>query len=87
MNTKETSGYLKFLRGIEPRSFDPGLVGDYLDCFQSDSARSQVVDELEHLYSEEVGNAKERLKMMGAIAAPGIHFGEEEDMFDGTEIP
>lgn len=39
MNTKETSGYLKFLRGIEPLGFDPALVSDYLDCFQSDDAK------------------------------------------------
>ena len=85
MNTKETSGYLEFLRGIKPLPFDPGLVSDYLDCFHSDSARSHVVDELEYLYGEEVPNTKERLQMMGAIATPGLSFDEPEDTEDGIE--
>jgi len=52
MNTKSSSGYLCFLRSIEPLEFDPGLVGDYLDAFQSDSGKALVIDELEQLYSE-----------------------------------
>jgi hypothetical protein len=52
MNTKETSGYLRFLRGIEPLNFDPGLVADYLDCFHSESARADVTGELETLYED-----------------------------------
>jgi hypothetical protein len=52
LNTKETSGYLKFLREIEPLGFDPALIGDYLDCFQSHTARAQVIDKLETLYED-----------------------------------
>jgi hypothetical protein len=85
MNSKETSGYLKFLRDIEPLTFDPALVGDYLDCFQSDSARAQVVDELESLH-EDIPNTKERLAMMGVIGTPNVYFPEdEEDLEDELE--
>jgi hypothetical protein len=61
MNTKETSGYLEFLRGIPPLDFDPALVDEYLDCFQSDAAKSLVMDELEHYY-EELSDKGERLQ-------------------------
>jgi hypothetical protein len=31
MNTKQTSGYMNFLKGIEPREFYVGLMDDYLE--------------------------------------------------------
>lgn len=84
MNTKDTSGYLEFLRSIEPLGFDPELVGDYLDCFQSDAAKSFVMDELEHHY-EEISDKGARLEMMDVIGSPGVYFGdfdEEEEPFE-----
>lgn len=80
MNTKSTSGYLEFLRNITPLEFDPELVGDYLDCFQSDSAKAFVMDELEHLYGE-LKEKGERLEMMSVIGAPNVFF----DSPDGEE--
>jgi hypothetical protein len=85
MNTKETSGYLKFLRKIDPLAFDPALVGDYLDCFQSNSARAQIIGELETLYGD-IPDTKERLAMIGIIGAPNVYFHEDnEDIEDDTE--
>jgi hypothetical protein len=81
MNTKSTSGYLNFLRNIEPLEFDPGLVDDYLECFQSDSAKANVSDQLESLY-EDIENKSERLDMMKYIGAPYIHFVEDDDVLD-----
>ena len=81
MNTKSTSGYLEFLRSITPLDFDPGLVGDYLDCFQSDAAKAFVMDELEHLY-EEMEEHGERLDLMRVIAAPNVFFDTPEDEED-----
>jgi hypothetical protein len=86
MNTKEKGGYLNFLRGIEPLGFDPALVGDYLDCFQSDSAKSEVMDELEHLYDEEVEDKKTRLQMMGVIGAPGVDFSDDDEEVDDDDF-
>jgi len=83
MNTKESSGYLRFLRGIEPLNFDPGLVGDYLNCFQSESARADVADELETLY-EDVRDKKARIEMIEAIGAPNVSFDDENE--DGGEF-
>ena len=79
MNTKTTSGYLEFLRGIPPLEFDPELVDDYLDCFQSDAAKSLVIDELEYHY-EELEDRKERLQMMEIIGSPGVFFGDPDDI-------
>ena len=78
MNTKEDSGYLSFLRGIEPLGFDPALVGDYLDCFQSDDAKALVLGELESLY-EDIDDKKQRLSMMGVIGSPNVYFDEDDD--------
>lgn len=81
MNTKTTSGYLRFLRNIQPLDFDPELVDDYLDCFQSDAAKAFVRDELEHHYEEMTDKAErtERLKLIAAIGAPGVSFDEPEE--------
>jgi hypothetical protein len=85
MNTRETSGYLKFLRGIEPLGFDPGARrrrGDYLDCLQSDSARAQVIDELETLY-EDIPDKKDRLARMEVIGSPHASFGDDDEGVEG----
>lgn len=79
MNTKSTSGYLDFLRGITPLDFDPELVGDYLDCFQSDASKAFVMDELEHHYEEMEGKKGERLELMRVIASPNVYFDSPED--------
>ncbi|MCX6178680.1 MAG: hypothetical protein NT163_04835 [Chlorobiales bacterium] len=84
MNTKESSGYLEFLRNITPLDFDPALVDEYLDCFQSDAAKAFVIDELEHYY-EEMSNAGERLKMMDVIGSSGVYFDEPDDEEDLSE--
>jgi hypothetical protein len=81
MNTTETSGYLQFLRDIPPLDFDPGLVDEYLDCFQSDAAKAFVRDQLEHLY-QELDDTRDRLKLMDVIGARGVCFDEPED--DGS---
>lgn len=73
MNTKSTSGYLEFLRGTSPLDFDPASVGDYLDCFQSNTAKALVMDELEHHY-EQLTDGGDRLKRMGVIGAPNTSF-------------
>lgn len=79
MNTKSTSGYLDFLRGIAPLDFDPELVGDYLDCFQSDASKAFVMDELETLYEDMEERKGERLELMRVIASPNIYFDSSED--------
>ncbi len=84
MNTTATSGYLQFLRGIPPLEFDPGLVDEYLDCFQSDAAKAFVRDELEHHY-EQLADKGDRLKLMDVIAAPGVYFDDPEFDDDPTE--
>jgi hypothetical protein len=85
MNTKSHSGYLEFLRGIEPLEFDPGLVDEYLDCFKSDSSKAFVMDELEHNYTEMEGKVGERLELMGVIGASGLCFDSDEEYLDENE--
>lgn len=78
MNTKTTSGYLKFLREIPPLDFDPGLIDDYLDCFQSDAAKAYVMGELETHY-EDLSNKRERLQTMQIIGSPNVYFPDDEE--------
>jgi len=84
MNTKETSGYLKFLRGINALDFDPADVGDFLDCFQSDAANALVMDSLEHQYGEmDKKSRAERFQQMSIIGSPNVDFSDLE--FDDDE--
>lgn len=78
MNTKSSSGYLEFLRSIEPLEFDPALAGDYLQCFQSDAAKAFVVGELETIY-DELEKPGERLEMMSVIGNPNVYFDSDDD--------
>jgi hypothetical protein len=86
MNVKTDTGYLQFLRETPPLNFDPALVSDYLDCFQSDSSKAGVMDELEHHYGEMERNERnERIQRMGVIGAPNIFFNEGDDEIDDNE--
>jgi hypothetical protein len=78
MNTKGASGYLTFLRNIEPLPFDPGLIEDYLNCFQSETGPAEVIGELETHY-EDLTDKGERLRIMGVIGSPGVSFPEDDD--------
>ncbi|MBN2033524.1 MAG: hypothetical protein JW836_09625 [Deltaproteobacteria bacterium] len=73
MNTESTSGYLEFLRSIEPLEFDPELAGDYLQCFQSDAAKAVVLGELDELYRE-IEKPGERREMMRVIGNINVYF-------------
>jgi len=78
MNTKTTSGYLEFLREITPLDFDPALVDEYLDCFQSDTAKAMVMDELEHHY-QELEETGKRFELMNIVGAHNVSFDYPDD--------
>jgi hypothetical protein len=73
MNTDSSSGLLEFLRTIDPLEFDPELANEYLECFQSDTAKAFVVGELEALYDELTDSAA-RLETMKLIGNPNVCF-------------
>ncbi|MEM6413314.1 MAG: hypothetical protein AAF720_01490 [Pseudomonadota bacterium] len=79
MNTKETSGYLEFLRSIDPLNFDPELVEDYLECFQRNSPSMGVLEELEWHYDEMEEGKSERRQQLELIGSAGVYFGHSED--------
>ena len=80
MNVAPSTGYLQFLKGIDPLDFDPALVGDYLDCFKSDASKAEIMDELESHYEEmDSGERKQRLVTISLIAAPGVYFDDDEE--------
>jgi hypothetical protein len=80
MNVEQCTGYLKFLKGIEPLGFDPALVSDYLDCFKSDASKATVMDELEFHYEEmNTEDRKQRFITMGVIGAPAVDFYDDDE--------
>lgn len=85
MNTKSSSGYIEFLRSIAPLEFDPELTQEYINCFQSDSAKSLVIGELETLYGE-LSDPGDRLEKMNIIGNPNVYLdspdSEDEHNFD-----
>ncbi|WP_275760271.1 hypothetical protein [Ralstonia pseudosolanacearum] len=88
MNVEPTTGYLQFLKGTPPLGFDPALVPDYLDCFQSDASKAFVMDELEHHYEcMDKEEMKDRLERIGVIGASGVFFDDEidDDSFEKEE--
>lgn len=86
MNVEADTGYLKFLKETPPLNFDPALIPDYLDCFQSDSSKASVMDELEHYYGEmERDERNERIQRMGVIGAPSVFFTEDDDEIDDDD--
>ena len=86
MNTKSSSGYLEFLRSIEPLEFAPELTSDYLQCFQSNAAKAFVTDQLTHLY-EQLKNSGKRIEVMSVVGDPGAYFDspDSEDDFDSPD--
>lgn len=86
MNVEPSTGYLKFIKETKPLEFDPGLVGDYLDCFKSDASKAEVMDELEFHYEEmDPDERRERLKRLGVIGAPGVYFDDPEEDDESPE--
>jgi hypothetical protein len=80
MGVDPSTGYLKFLKGIEPLGFDPALVSEYLDCFKSDSAKAAVMDELEFHYEEmDPEERNQRLRKIGVIGAPSVYFYDDDE--------
>jgi hypothetical protein len=86
MNSPANNGYLQFLRQIVPLDFDPALVGAYLDCFESNASKAEVIDELQSLYDEMSSKErKERFQVMRVIGAPNLDFGDPEEEEDPPE--
>lgn len=80
MNASPNTNYWKFLKDIEPLRFDAGLINDYLACFKSDAAKSEVMDELDHHYEGmDVEARKQRFEMMALIGARGVYFDDDDD--------
>lgn len=86
MNSRATSGYMKYLKEISPLSFDPALTSDYLECFKSNASKSNVMDELESMYElMEPGERKRRFEVIGLIAAHGVYFDEDDCAYDDDD--
>jgi hypothetical protein len=78
MNTKHDTRELRFLRGIEPLDFDPGMIPDYLECLASDVKKIAHIDEMEEIYTE-IKDAREREDIMDVIGGGPILLDDDDD--------
>lgn len=78
LNTKGNNGLLNFIRQIEPLGLDSDLISEYINCFQSDLNKQNLIDEIEEHYYE-VDDKKNRLEMIKAINNPNIIWDYEEN--------
>ncbi len=75
LHTNEST-LIDVIKDIDPLDLDPGSSKRYLEVLLSNKARyrSDVLDEIECLYQEEVSDAGERLKLIDAIKDPNVYF-------------
>jgi hypothetical protein len=60
-------------------------VKDYLQCFQSDTAKASVIDELDALYGE-LEKPGERLETMSVIGDPNTYIDSPASDDDDEEL-
>ena len=82
MNTQKDSSLLRFMKSIDPLDLDPALAGEYLMCFQSETLKAFVVDEIEVCY-EDIRDRKERRQMMDLIGDPNVLFDDDDEGNEG----
>lgn len=78
MNTKDNNGLLDFIKEIEPLSFDPALVSDYISSLNSDIKKQDFIYEIEEYY-DDVDDKKERIQMLELINNPNVIWDKEVD--------
>jgi len=61
----------------DPLLFDPALEGEYVQALMSDGKKLYIMEELEHLYSEDVKDFKGRIELLKAISSEHLHLSQE----------
>lgn len=77
LSKKATGDHTKLIKDQEPLEFDPALESDYISGLLSDTAKLQLIDELDSL-QEDIDNIQERESMLDAIGYPHLDLGDEE---------
>jgi hypothetical protein len=78
INTKESNGLYKFIKGIKPLDFDIALFEDYIKCCQNKLKCQEIMDQVEALY-EDVSIKKDRIAMLKAIGSGCFDYDEDEN--------
>jgi hypothetical protein len=78
VNSDITGGHLGIIKDTKPLEFDPGLMVDYLQCFESEERKLRVLDELDALY-EDIPDKDKRIKSVMLIGHPDLDFTDETD--------
>jgi hypothetical protein len=73
-----TGGHLGIIKGIAPLEFDPGLMADHLQCFESEERKLRVMDELDALY-EDIPDKDKRIESVMLIGDPDLEFTDETE--------
>lgn len=82
MNTRETSGFMRFVKSIEPLNLDVAFAEEYIADICEGNIPQALVDEVECLYLDDVENVKERLECVGVIGDRSCYFFDEDESLD-----
>jgi hypothetical protein len=77
INNKERSGFIEFIKGIEPIPLDMGDVHEYVKYLLKPHNHIQMLDELESIYEDDFD--KERMEIVELIGNDNVSFENEED--------
>lgn len=73
INTTNGNNFYKFIKEIEPLEFDIALANSYLESICKGNIPSELVSEVEYLYSES-GYSKDRIEMINCIGNDRVDF-------------
>lgn len=73
------TGHFAIIDALKPLDFDPALVADYLQCFDAELRKLDVLEELDELYKGVKKPIGERLEHVLAIGDPTLYFDDEDD--------
>lgn len=79
INNKESSGFIDFIKAIEPLDLEIALMQEYIGDLGSGTISQSLIDEIDSLYIDGDFNAAERIKLLNLIGNTNVCFDLEED--------
>lgn len=79
LNNKEESGFIEFIKSIEPIPLDMGDVHEYVKYLLKPHKNIQMLDELESIYEDDFD--KERMETVELIGQDNVSFESEDEDF------
>lgn len=82
-NSTETTGFLNFIRSIQPLDLDPHMIQEYLVDIMNRQIPQSLVDEVASIYEDMAPKeVQERKEYLSVIGATHVYFDEDKDTED-----